>query len=35
MLEFVAEHRWGVLATIKLDGRPHLFNVGYAYDRPD
>ena len=33
MLEFVAEHRWGVLATIKPDGRPHLSNVGYAYDR--
>ena len=35
MLEFVAEHRWGVLATIKRDGRPHLSNVGYAYDRGD
>jgi PPOX class probable F420-dependent enzyme len=34
MLEFVAEHRSGVLATIKPDGRPHLSNVGYAYD-PD
>ena len=34
MLGFVAEHRWGVLATIKPDGRPHLSNVGYAYDRP-
>jgi PPOX class probable F420-dependent enzyme len=33
MLEFVAEHLWGVLATIKPDGRPHLSNVGYAYDR--
>ena len=33
MLGFVAEHRWGVLATIKRDGRPHLSNVGYAYDR--
>ena len=32
MLEFVAEHRWGVLATIKRDGRPHLSNVGYFYD---
>jgi PPOX class probable F420-dependent enzyme len=33
MLAFVAEHRWGVLATIQPDGRPHLSNVGYAYDR--
>jgi PPOX class probable F420-dependent enzyme len=32
MLGFLAEHRWGVLATIKSDGRPHLSNVGYAYD---
>ncbi|SFK90625.1 PPOX class probable F420-dependent enzyme [Geodermatophilus ruber] len=32
MLAFVAEHRWGVLATIRRDGRPHLSNVGYAYD---
>ena len=24
--------RWGVLATIKRDGRPQLSNVGYAYD---
>ena len=34
MLAFVAEHRWGVLAAVKPDGRPHLSNVGYAYD-PD
>jgi PPOX class probable F420-dependent enzyme len=33
MLTFVAENRWGVLATVKRDGRPHLSNVGYAYDR--
>ncbi|RBY78298.1 PPOX class F420-dependent oxidoreductase [Geodermatophilus sp. TF02-6] len=33
MLDFVAENRWGVLATIKRDGRPQLSNVGYAYDR--
>ena len=33
MLSFVAENRWGVLATIKQDGRPHLSNVGYAFDR--
>ena len=32
MLAFVAEHRWGVLATIKRDGRPQLSNVGYSYD---
>jgi PPOX class probable F420-dependent enzyme len=32
MLQFVAENRWGVLATIKRDGRPQLSNVGYAYD---
>ncbi|MGY1707111.1 PPOX class F420-dependent oxidoreductase [Geodermatophilus sp. SYSU D00697] len=32
LLDFVAEHRWGVLATIKRDGRPQLSNVGYAYD---
>ena len=31
---FVAEHRWGVLATVKRDGRPQLSNVGYAYDAP-
>ena len=31
-LAFLAEHRWGVLATIKGDGRPQLSNVGYAYD---
>ena len=33
MLAFVAENKWGVLATIKRDGRPQLSNVGYAYDR--
>ena len=33
MLAFVADHTWGVLATIKRDGRPPLSNVGYAYDR--
>ena len=32
MLAFVAEHRWGVLATVKRDGRPQLSNVGYSYD---
>ncbi len=33
MLAFVAENRWGVLATVKRDGRPQLSNVGYAHDR--
>jgi PPOX class probable F420-dependent enzyme len=32
MLDFVAGIRWGVLAAAKPDGRPHLSNVGYAYD---
>src|SRR5687767_12787225 len=32
MLAFVTENRWGVLATVKRDGRPQLSNVGYAYD---
>ena len=32
LLAFVAEHRWGVLAAVKGDGRPHLSNVGYSYD---
>jgi PPOX class probable F420-dependent enzyme len=32
LLGFVAEHRWGVLATIRGNGRPQLSNVGYAYD---
>ena len=32
MLAFVAERRWGVLATIRGNGRPQLSNVGYAYD---
>ena len=33
LLDFVAGSRWGVLATIKEDGRPQLSNIGYAYDR--
>jgi PPOX class probable F420-dependent enzyme len=33
LLDVVADHRWGVLATLKRDGRPQLSNVGYAYDR--
>jgi PPOX class probable F420-dependent enzyme len=32
MLAFVAENRWGVLATLRSDGRPQLSNVGYSYD---
>jgi PPOX class probable F420-dependent enzyme len=32
MLEFVAGRTWGVLATLKRDGRPQLSNIGYAYD---
>ena len=32
LLAFVAEHKWGVLAAVKKDGRPHLSNVGYSYD---
>jgi PPOX class probable F420-dependent enzyme len=31
-LAFVAGQRWGVLATIKSDGRPQLSNVGYFFD---
>jgi len=31
-LAFLAERRWGVLTTLKRDGRPQLSNVGYAYD---
>jgi PPOX class probable F420-dependent enzyme len=34
MVGFVAEHHWGVLVTIKQDGRPQLSNVGYFLD-PD
>jgi PPOX class probable F420-dependent enzyme len=33
MLGFVAERHGGVLAAVQPDGRPHLSNVGYAYDR--
>jgi PPOX class probable F420-dependent enzyme len=32
MLEFVAGQKWGVLATIRRNGRPQLSNIGYAYD---
>jgi PPOX class probable F420-dependent enzyme len=34
MLDFLAANKWGVLATIKSDGRPQVSNVGYSYD-PD
>jgi PPOX class probable F420-dependent enzyme len=33
MLDFVAGRHYGVLVTLKRDGRPQLSNVGYAYDR--
>lgn len=32
LLDVVAANHWGVLATLKRDGRPQLSNVGYAYD---
>lgn len=32
LLEFVAGRTWGVLATIKRDGRPQLSNIGYTFD---
>ena len=32
MLEFVSGRNWGVLATLKRDGRPQLSNIGYSYD---
>ena len=32
MLDFVAGQYWGVLATIKRDGRPQVSNVGYYFD---
>jgi PPOX class probable F420-dependent enzyme len=34
LLAVLAEHRWGVLATLKRDGRPQLSTIGYAVD-PD
>jgi PPOX class probable F420-dependent enzyme len=34
LLDFVAQHRRAVIATIKSDGRPHLSNIFYGYDRP-
>jgi PPOX class probable F420-dependent enzyme len=32
LLALAAEHTWGVLAAVTEDGRPHLSNIGYAYD---
>ena len=32
LLAFLAENHWGVLVTLKRDGRPQLSNVGYAVD---
>lgn len=34
-LDFVREHRHGVLTTIKADGRPQLSNITYAVDADD
>ncbi|MGY1615303.1 PPOX class F420-dependent oxidoreductase [Geodermatophilus sp. SYSU D00691] len=33
MLDVLAANRWGVLATVKRDGRPQVSTIGYAYDR--
>ncbi|MGY1805980.1 PPOX class F420-dependent oxidoreductase [Blastococcus sp. SYSU D00669] len=33
MLDVLAANRWGVLATVKGDGRPQVSTIGYAYDR--
>jgi PPOX class probable F420-dependent enzyme len=33
LLDLIADHDQGVLATIKADGRPQLSNVNYAFDR--
>lgn len=30
--DFLTGQRWGVLATLRRDGRPQLSNVGYTYD---
>lgn len=32
MLAFLGENKWGVLVTVKRDGRPQVSNVGYSYD---
>jgi PPOX class probable F420-dependent enzyme len=32
LLALLSEHRLGVLATLKRDGRPQLSNVNYTYD---
>lgn len=31
-LAFVRDHRWGVLVTLKSDGRPQLSNIAYGVD---
>jgi PPOX class probable F420-dependent enzyme len=33
LLDLIADHEQGVLATLKADGRPQLSNVNYAFDR--
>ena len=35
LIDLLREHRLGVLATIRRDGRPQLSNVMYAYDDAD
>jgi len=32
LLDLLRQHRTGVLATLKKDGRPQLSNVSFAYD---
>lgn len=32
LLDLVANHKLGILATIKKDGRPQLSNINYAWD---
>jgi len=34
LLDLLPEHRTGVLATLKKDGRPQLSNVSFTYDAP-
>lgn len=29
--EFLSSHRWGVLITVRRNGRPQLSNIGYTY----
>jgi PPOX class probable F420-dependent enzyme len=35
LLDVIADHREGVLATIKADGRPQLSNILYVWDAPE